>query len=282
MTVGAVVIGTFAASAVETIEMVTIVVGVGVARKWRPTLVGAASGFVVLAALVAGLRQALSLIPLNPVRIVIGALLLTFGLQWLRKGILQVADAGFWGGGEEEQEVEAGGAGAGFDWTAFVLSFKGVLLEGLEIAFIVVAFGAGSGSYTQALIGAGAAVVLIGGVGIAVRGQLEKLPGRTLKFAVGGLLTTFGTFWSLEGLGVAWPGGDISLAVLYPAYLIVSFALLEIVRRGLLAGQPPDAGRRAPGSAPAAVSPRAASSAGRGRSAAGTRARPERNGGFSW
>ncbi len=231
MSFGAVLIGTFAGAAVETIEMVIIVVGVGVTRGWRATLVGAAAGLLVLGAIVAGLGQALSLIPINPLRIVIGALLLTFGLQWLRKGVLGVADDGFWGGGgEEEADVEPG-SGQGFDWTAFTLSFKGVLLEGLEIAFIVVAFGAGSGSYTQALIGAGAAFVLIGGIGIATRGWLEQVPGRTLKFAVGGLLMTFGTFWSLEGLGVSWPAGDLSLAGLYAFSLIVSLALVALARR---------------------------------------------------
>jgi uncharacterized membrane protein len=241
MNFSAVLIAAFAASAVETVEMVTIVVGVGVARQWRATLVGAVSGFLVLGALVVGLRQALSLIPIDVVRIVIGALLLTFGLQWLRKGVRQVAAQGFWGGGQEEQAPEQG-AGRGFDWTAFVLSFKGVLLEGLEIAFIVVAFGSGSGGYTSALIGAGAAVVLIGTAGILARGQLEKLPGRTLKFGVGGLLTTFGTFWSLEGLGVHWPGGDLSLAWLYPAYLAISFGCLALARDGRLIAAAPQAG----------------------------------------
>lgn len=241
MNFSAVLIAAFAASAVETIEMVTIVVGVGVARQWRATLVGAVAGFLVLGALVAGLREALSLIPIDVVRIVIGALLLTFGLQWLRQGIRQVAAQGFWGGGEEEQAPE-GGPDRRFDWTAFVLSFKGVLLEGLEIAFIVVAFGAGSGGYTSALIGAGAAVVLIGTAGILARGQLGKLPGRTLKFGVGGLLTTFGTFWSLEGLGVHWPGGDLSLAWLYPAYLAVSLGCLALARDGRLIAAAPQEG----------------------------------------
>jgi uncharacterized membrane protein len=237
--VSAVLIPTFAASSVETIEMVTIVVGVGVARRWRPTVIGAISGFIVLGVLVAGLRQALSLIPIDSVRVVIGALLLTFGLQWLRKGIHRVAAQGFWGGGEEEEvEVEQGG-GRAFDWTAFVLSFKGVLLEGLEIAFIVVAFGAGSGDYGSALIGAGAAVALVGVVGLLARHQLEKLPGRTLQFGAGGLLVTFGTFWSLEGLGVHWPASDLSLAWLYPAYLAISFGLLALTRTGVL-----DAGLR--------------------------------------
>ena len=153
-----------------------------------------------------------------------------------------MAARGFWGGGEEE-EVEQGDGGRAFDWTAFVLSFKGVLLEGLEIAFIVVAFGAGSRDYGSALIGAGAAVVLVGAAGLLARRQLEKLPGRTLQFGAGGLLVTFGTFWSLEGLGAHWPGSDLSLAWLYPAYLAVSFGLLALTRNGVLdAGLP---GKRA-------------------------------------
>lgn len=238
MNIGAVLVPSFAASAVETVEMVTIVVGVGVARQWRATIAGVVAGFLVLGMLIAGLRQALSLIPIGIVRIVIGALLLTFGLQWLRKGIRRVAAQGFLGGGEEEEQADPGGAGGRFDWTAFTLSFKGVLLEGLEIAFIVVAFGAGSGSYAAALIGAGAAVALIGTAGIMARSQLEKLPGRTLQFGAGGLLVTFGTFWSLEGLGVHWPAGDLSLAWLYPAYLGVSFGFLALIRIGMLAAAP--------------------------------------------
>ncbi len=234
MNFGAVFAGTFAASAVETIEMVIIVIGVGTMRGWRSTTFGAVSGLVVLAGLVAGLRQALSLIPIDVARIVIGALLLTFGLQWLRKGVRQVASQGFWGGGSEEGEVEKQHDHDGVDWTAFVLSFKGVLLEGLEIAFIVVAFGTGSGGYTQSLVGAGVALVVFWTAGLLVRGQLEKVPGRTLKFGVGGLLTTFGTFWCLEGLGVHWPGEDLSLAWLYPAYLATSFALNGALRRGWL------------------------------------------------
>ncbi len=154
------------------------------------------------------------------VRIVIGALLLTFGLQWLRQGIRRVAAQGFWGGGEEEQAPEES-SDRRFDWTAFALSSKGVLLEGLEIAFIVVTFGT---------------------AGILARGQLEKLPGRTLKFGVGGLLTTFGTFWSLEGLGVHWPGGDLSLAWLYPAYLAGSLGCMALARDGRLIAAAPQTG----------------------------------------
>jgi uncharacterized membrane protein len=119
-----------------------------------------------------------------------------------------------------------------------VLAFKGVLLEGLEIAFIVVAFGAGGHGYGSAYAGALAAFVIFGGLGFAAKGQLEKVPGRTLKFAVGGLLSTFGTFWTLEGLGVHWPGDDLSLAWLYVLYLGATVALMQAARAGWLGPAP--------------------------------------------
>jgi uncharacterized membrane protein/peptidoglycan hydrolase-like protein with peptidoglycan-binding domain len=242
-----VLIGTFVASSVEVTEMVIIVVGVGATRGWRSTWIGVIAGLVVLVGIIAGLGQALSLIPIGTVRIVIGALLLTFGLQWYRKGVIQTAADGFTGGTEEE-EVGAGGRGGGVDWTAFVLAFKGVLLEGLEVAFIVVAFGAGggsggtstagSGSYRAAYVGAAAAFVVIGILGFVAKRRLQKVPGRTLKFGVGGLLTTFGTFWALEGLGVHWPGNDLSLAWLYAAYLSSTFLMMLAVRAGWLGRVP--------------------------------------------
>ena len=230
--------------------MVIIVVGVGATRGWRSTWIGAAAGFVVLAGIVAGLGQALQLIPIGTVRLIIGALLLTFGLQWFRQGVIQTAADGFAGGTQEEQAPGGQSSGA-IDWTAFVLAFKGVLLEGLEVAFIVVAFGAGqgggglgsgaSGGYGAAYIGAAAAFVVIGTLGFVAKEQLQEVPGRTLKFGVGGLLSTFGTFWALEGLGVHWPGGDVSLAWLYALYLSCTFLLRAAVRAELLGPAPPSA-----------------------------------------
>ena len=244
----AVSIGTFVASSVEMIEMVIIVVGVGAIRGWRSTSVGAVSGLVILVGIIAGLGQALQLIPINTVRIIIGALLLTFGLQWYRQGVVGVAADGFTGGGEEEEVDAASGERRGpIDWTAFTLSFKGVLLEGLEIAFLVVAFGAGgtgqgsssgASSYPSAYAGALAAFLIIGGLGLAAKGRLEQVPGRVLKFGVGGLLATFGTFWTLEGIGVNWPGNDLSLAWLYPVYLGSTFALMYATRAGRLGPRP--------------------------------------------
>jgi uncharacterized membrane protein len=258
ITVGAVLVGTFVACSVEVIEMVIIVVGVGTARGWRSTLVGAASGLVVLAAVVAGLGAALRLVPIAPLRVVIGALLLTFGLQWLTKGVLGVAARGFAGGEQDEEQAgaAAGPAGGPLDWTAWLLAFKGVLLEGLEVAFIVVAFGSGSGggsaSYTQAYVGAGAAFVIIGVLGAVASRPLRKVPGRTLKFAVGGLLCTFGTFWAMEGLEVRWPADRLSLLWLYALYLGTTFVLARLARRGRLGpppGDPPD--RSTAGTGPA-------------------------------
>ncbi len=264
----AVLISTFIASCVEMTEMVIIVVGVGAIRGWRSTLIGAAAGMAILIGIVFGLGQALALIPIDTVRIIIGALLLTFGLQWYRKGVIGVASEGFTGGEDEEVGAEAGDGGA-LDWTAFVLAFKGVLLEGLEIAFIVVAFGAGGGtgsggttssSYTSAYVGALAAFVLIGVAGFAARSRLESVPGQTLKFGVGGLLSTFGTYWMLEGLGVSWPTGKYSLAWLYAAYLASTFAALWAVRAGLL-GPRPTSGEPAPGPQdPSGLAPASASS----------------------
>ena len=255
-----ILIGTFVASCVEVTEMVIIVVGVGATRGWRSTWIGVAAGLTVLVGIIAGLGQALQLLPIDVVRVAIGALLLTFGLQWYRQGVIGVAADGFAGGAEEEEEASGEGSGGAVDWTAFVLAFKGVLLEGLEVAFIVVAFGAGggtgggagsgSGSWGSAYIGAAAAFVVIGALGLVAKQQLEQVPGRTLKFGVGGLLSTFGTFWALEGLGVHWPGEDLSLAWLYPLYLASTFAMMLAVRAGLL-GPPPESSLPDPGPADA-------------------------------
>ncbi len=252
-----VLVGVFVASCVEVTEMVIIVVGVGATRGWRSTWIGVGAGLTVLAGIIAGLGQALQLIPIDTVRIIIGGLLLTFGLQWYRQGVIQTAADGFGGGTEEEDAVDAGSGGRGIDWTAFVLAFKGVLLEGLEVAFIVVAFGAGGGStgsgttggsYGAAYVGAGAAFVVIGLLGFAAKRRLERVPGRSLKFGVGGLLATFGTFWSLEGLGVHWPGGDLSLAWLYALYLGSTFAMRLAVRAGMF-GPAPESSLEDPGPA---------------------------------
>jgi uncharacterized membrane protein len=231
------VLSSFLASAVEMVEALTIVLAAGLARGWRSAMFGLAAATVVLAAVVAALGPALTVVPLNALRLVVGSLLLVFGLQWLRKAILRAS--GFKALHDENaifarELAEAQGAGrlerAGMDWYGFTLAFKGVLLEGLEVAFIVLTFGSTQGSIPLAAAGAAAALVLVAGVGIAVRAPLSRVPENAMKFAVGLMLTTFGIFWSAEGGGAHWPGSDAALLVIL-AFLGASSALLVMLLR---------------------------------------------------
>jgi uncharacterized membrane protein len=225
-----VLLAAFFATAIEVIEMVAIVVGVGVARSWRASLVGAGAGLVVLAVLIAVLGTAVRDVPLAPVRLVVGALLLVFGLQWLRKGVLRVARDG-WGVGHSAPDVDsAGPAERRFDWTGFVLSFKGVSLEGLEVAVLVVAFGAAAGAVGSAVVGAAAAVLVLGALGGLTYRLVARIPRRALQLFVGAMLTTFGTFWAEESLGVAWPGDQWALVALGAVYVVAALGLLSGVR----------------------------------------------------
>src|SRR4051812_5679577 len=220
------------------VEALTIVLAAGVARGWRSALIGAGSAAVALAVIVAALGPALTVIPLNALRLVVGGLLLTFGLQWLRKAILRASgfkalhdeDAIFAKELEEARTAERLER-AGVDWYGFTLSFKGVLLEGLEVAFIVITFGSTQGSIPLAAVGAAAALVLVAGVGVAVRAPLARVPENTLKFAVGVMLTTFGIFWSTEGVGGDWPGGDASLPVVLLFVIATSATFVSLLRR---------------------------------------------------
>ena len=227
-----VLITAFLASSVEVIEMVTIVVGVGATRGWRSTLLGAAAGFVVLAVVVAFFGLAVSAIPIGPLRLVIGALLLVFGLQWLRKGVVRVAARGFAGMQVEANQDTDVWTGTGVDWTAFVLSFKGVLLEGLEVAFIVVSVGATAGQLGVAVYGGTAALLVVGAVGAVLSRFVARIPRSFLQLVVGILLTTFGSFWATEGLGVSWPGGDVAILGLLAVYLLTAAINIAVERRG--------------------------------------------------
>ena len=235
----AVLITTFLASAVEAIEMVTIVVGVGATRGWRSTLIGAASGFGVLAVVVAILGAALSVVPIGPLRLVIGALLLVFGLQWFRKGIMRVAARGLAGigGSDPHGDVEQR-TGPGMDWTAWFLSFKGVVLEGLEVAIIVVSFGAGANQLGAAVVGGAGAIVVVGGIGFALHNTVRRVPRSFLQLVVGILLTTFGTFWSLEGLGVTWPASDGAILGLLVLYVATALTYISLERNRALGLRP--------------------------------------------
>src|SRR5256714_13962732 len=209
-TVGVVLLTTFLASTVEAIEMVVIVLGVGATRGWRSPLVGAGAGFAVLAPVIAVLGAALTAIPIGPLRVLVGTLLLLFGLQWFRKGIVRVAARGL-AGMQTEDVDDVAPRETGLDWTAFVLAFKGVLLEGLEVAFIVVTFGATAGQLGPAILAGAAAIVVIGAIGFAAHRSVSRIPRSVLQLLVGTLLTTFGTFWALEGLGVNWPQSDVDI-----------------------------------------------------------------------
>jgi uncharacterized membrane protein len=229
---------TFAASAVEAVEALTIVLAVGVVRGWRSTLFGVGAATVVLAAIVAALGPALRLIPIDTLRFVVGALLLAFGLQWLREAILRAGgykplhDEGAAFAREREQAGAASPApSTGVDWYSFTVAFKGVVLEGLEVTFIVVTFGSTRGRLGLAAAAAAAAVVVVVAAGAFVRGPLERVPENTLKFVVGVLLTSFGVFWGGEGAGVEWPGSDLAVLGVVAFMALVSLGLVRVLRR---------------------------------------------------
>ena len=219
-------------------EALTIVLAMGVTRGWRAALTGTVAAAVALAAIVAALGPALTVIPIEVLRLVVGALLLVFGLQWLRKAILRASG---WRALRDEDSVFARETAAaqaaaheeraGLDWYGFTVSFKGVLLEGLEVAFIVLTFGSTQGSIPLAAAGAAVAVVLVVAAGVVVRGPLSRVPENTLAFAVGVMLTTFGTFWGAEGAGVDWPGDDASLPGVLGFVVLVSLLFVTALRR---------------------------------------------------
>jgi uncharacterized membrane protein len=232
------VLGAFLASAVEMVEALTIVLGVGVVRGWRSPLLGVAAASFVLLGLIAVIGPALGSIPIETLRLVVGALLLVFGLQWLRKAILR--SSGYKALHDEdeafrEERERAAAAGevrrAGLDWYSFTVAFKGVLLEGLEVVFIVISFGAAQDRLGPAVVGAVAAVVVVVAAGLLVRGPLERVPENTIKFTVGVLLTSFGCFWAAEGVGAVWPGDELSLLGLIAFFALVSLGLVRLLRR---------------------------------------------------
>jgi uncharacterized membrane protein len=228
----------FLACAVEAAEATTIVLAAGTARDWRSAAAGTGAALAVLAVVVAVLGPAVSALPLTALRLVVGALLLVFGLQWLRKAILRAS--GLKALHDEEKiyaeqlaaatSQPARRAGLVPDWYGFTLSFKGVLLEGLEVVFIVLTFGANQHDVGLAAIAATAAVLLVAGVGAALRAPLARLPENTLKFVVGIMLTSFGLFWGAEGAGAHWPGSDAALLVLIPAVAVFALALTAAAR----------------------------------------------------
>jgi len=249
-------VATFVASIVEMVEALTIVLAMGMTRSWRSTLWGVAAALLALALFTAAAGYALATwLPEAALQLAIGSLLLIFGLQWLRKAILRSSgrksmhdEAAIF----KEQEAAARAAGSetrfGLDWFSFVISFKGVFLEGVEVVFIVITFGLNARNMPVAILGATSAVVVVLLLAVVVKTPLTKVPENTLKYAVGLLLATFGTFWAVEGLGILspsndsleWPGADLALVGLLAGWLILSRILVAVLRKPTSPSPAPD------------------------------------------
>ncbi len=222
----------FLATGIEVVEMMTIILAVGMTAGWYATLLGAGTGFLLLAGIVAALGSALAFVPIDMLRAIVGILLLLFGIQWFRKGIFRISCYGLKAAGEkEERPLQAARAHHSFDWTAFVLSFKGVLLEGLEVILIVVAFGAATHRLGTAVSATLAAFVVVVALGISVSRSLQHIPEHVVKYAAGALLVTYGTFWAAEGIGVRWPEEDVALLAILGLYILYSLVMFPIVRQ---------------------------------------------------
>ncbi len=236
------VVSVFLACAVEAVEALTIVLAVGTTRNWSSTMSGVGVATAALAAIVAALGPALTALPIGVLRVVVGGLLLIFGLQWLRKAILRVAGLKALHDELEAYEQEAAAArvarrgGSSFDGYAFTIAFKGVLLEGLEVVFIALTFGANQHRVGLAGLAAAAAVVAVVAAGLAIRAPLARVPENTMKLAVGVMLTSFGIFWGAEGAGAHWPGNDAALLVIVPTVLGVALGMAPLLRRATAAG----------------------------------------------
>ena len=227
----------FLASFVEVVEAFTIVLASASVRGWRPALTGAAAGLGVLALLVVGLGPLFGAIPLHLLQIVTGVLLLLFGMRWLRKAILR--GAGFIPLHDEAKafseetgmlQAETAAHARGADFIAGLAAFKGVVLEGVEVVFIVLAVGAGRGLLVPASLGALAAFLLVILIGAIVHKPLASVPENTLKLVVGVMLSAFGVFWTGEGLGIDWPGADLAIPAFAAALLALALGAISALR----------------------------------------------------
>jgi Ca2+/H+ antiporter, TMEM165/GDT1 family len=236
--VGSAVMAAFLASLVEAVEALTIVLAVAMVRGWRPAGLGALAGLASLVVIVGVFGPLLDLVPLHLLQLAIGVLLLLFGMRWLRKAILRAAgviplhdEAVAFAAETAELREQARRHEARLDWLAGLASFKAVLLEGIEVVFIVIAVSAGRGLLVPASAGAMAACLLVAGAGLAVHRPLARVPENMLKFAVGVMLSAFGIFWTGEGLRVAWPGGDFAIVVFAALFLASGLAAIAVARR---------------------------------------------------
>jgi Ca2+/H+ antiporter, TMEM165/GDT1 family len=233
----------FLSSFVEAVEALTIVLAVAVVRGWRPAGIGALAGLVLLALIVLALGPLLDRIPLHLLQVVLGILLLLFGMRWLRKAILRAAgiiplhdEAAAFATETEELRDQARREEARLDWLAGLASFKAVVLEGLEVVFIVIAVGSARGLLGQASVGAVAACLVVVTAGLVLHRPLARIPENTLKFAVGVLLSAFGVFWTGEGFGVLWPGGDFAILAFAGLFLMVALSAVALTQRARVAG----------------------------------------------
>jgi uncharacterized membrane protein len=228
----------FLGALVEAVEALTIVLAVATVRGWRPAMLGSIAGMVTLALIVIVLGPLLDRVPLFVLQLVIGILLLLFGMRWLRKAILRAAgilplhnETLAFEAETAELREQARRDQIKLDWVAGIAAYKAVVLEGLEVVFIVIAVGAGHGLIVPASAGALAACALVIGIGVAVHRPLASVPENTLKFAVGVMLSAFGIFWLGEGLGVPWPGEDMAIPGIAILFLLVALAAVNITRR---------------------------------------------------
>ena len=227
----------FLSSLVEAVEALTIVLAVASVRGWRPAALGALAGLALLLLIVVALGPLLNRVPLHALQLVIGVLLLLFGMRWLRKAILRAGgvialhDEGIAFATEtEELRHQARQHETRLDWLAGLASFKAVVLEGLEVVFIVIAVGAGRGLVGPASLGALAACLVVAAFGFVIHRPLERVPENTLKFAVGVMLSAFGVFWTGEGLGVPWPGEDLAIVAIAALFLLIALAAVALTR----------------------------------------------------
>ena len=236
------IVSVFVACAVEATEALTIVLAVGATRSWRSAMIGVGVALLALAIVTAALGPALTALPINVLRAVVGGLLLVFGLQWLRKAILRASglkalhdeDATF--AEETEAARSAGTVDESFDGYSFLVSFKGTFLEGLEVVFIALTFGSNQRNVPVAAAAAVAAVLFVTAVGVALRAPLARVPENSLKVVVGVMLTSFGVFWGGEGVHAHWPGGETALVVIISVVLLFALGNVRLLRRSLAGG----------------------------------------------
>jgi uncharacterized membrane protein len=240
-------VSVFFAATVEVVEALTIVLAMGMTRGWKSVWAGIGTALVALVGFTAVTGYALATwLPRSALQLVVGTMLLIFGLQWMRKAILRSSgrkalhDEALIYEKQAAAARDAGQGADGLDWFAFVISFKGVFLEGVEVVFIVITFGLNAHDVPVAAAAAAAAAVIVAAAGAVLHTPLTKVPENTLKYGVGLLLTSFGSFWAIEGLGVlrsggdslSWPLSDAVLLVLIPCWFLLSRALVMMLRTG--------------------------------------------------